>query len=166
MMPGNSGLCNTIVRFLQGLFSEKLFLVCFPLVAGGMTVHFFHSIDKQTASDFGLAAVSATIGGLVMVGGFLDRADKPKASQLVSVGKWYLVAAVFLTLFGLFMPWLACAQDMKGCGERLVFAATVLSMGLATFAFAWATTLLIPRLWRLGEDDAQEQKGCERSGGD
>jgi len=124
----------------------------FPIVAAALLVYFVHVMISKSPSNFDLAIISATIGGLVMVGGFIDKSGKQQATELINIGRWFLIASVFSTLFSLFMPALAGMDESLSntLAYKLLFYATALSLMASAFSFPWAVCLLLPKLWKLG----------------
>lgn len=129
--------------------------ITFPLVASAVIVHFIHCMAGK-AGWFELAIISATIGGLTMTSGFVNRSLGKQDSELINIGKWFLISSVFSTLFGLFSPWLPDLENIDSFGDRLVVGATAVSLAIAALSFALATVLLIPKLWKLGQSDTHK----------
>jgi len=129
-----------------------IFAISFPLISAAVIIHFASLIPEEAQSQFELAIVSATIGGLLMVGGFIDKANKKQARELINIGKWFLIASVFATLYGLFLNWISYIDKIDTFGENLILTATIICLVFATFAFSWAISLLLPNLWKLGRN--------------
>ena len=126
-----------------------VFLV-YPITSAAVLLYYIRTFAEKTGSQFELSIVSATIGGLVLVSGFIGEGKSASAKELIKVGKWFLIASVFGTMFALFMPALKGITNPHGTGYNLFFALTAATLIVATFSFAWAISLILPKLWRLG----------------
>jgi hypothetical protein len=124
--------------------------VVYPATAAAVLLYFIHSFAEKTGSQFELSIVSATIGGLVMVSGFVGEGKTASARGLINVGKWFLTASVFSALFALFVSFLYGSNNTDGSGYKLAYTLALITLTIGTLSFAWALSLLLPMLWRLG----------------
>ncbi len=95
---------NWVIWLLKSL----LFLA---VAVGGLAyvIHYIstlvpNSTAGSTPSPLDLAATSGTIGALLLVGAFA-KPDNPIEKQLKEIGKYFLVAAAFLTIAFLLLEW-------------------------------------------------------------
>ena len=138
------------------------FAIAFPIIVATVIIYIAHTIQATTAAplnstpqipsyNFDLATISATLGGLIMVGGFIDNnkgRESKKPNELITIGKWFLIASVFSALVSLFMPAMA-TENTATPGYTVLFFAVAVAILLSAFSFAWAVCLLLPKLWKL-----------------
>ena len=151
---------HSAVNAYRWIIKERIlqiivFSISFPILAAGAALHFSRVMTGQTTSQFESAIVSATLGGLLMVVGSVDKNRGEQAKRLLNIGKWFLVASVFSTIFGLFVPWLASIGGLDNIDSRgswIIFAVIVVSLSIGMFAFARAMSFLLVQLPKIGKD--------------
>lgn len=146
--PAVKGWVTKHEKFLKSV----TFVVSYSLVAIAVIIYLGYRVAHQASTkngpEFGLAMVTAAIGGLLVTGGVFDSARKREKSDLTYVGKWFLVAAVSSTMFELFLLPLTYIND-SGVGYYVLLIALAVSLCSTTFALAWAVAHLIPLFWKL-----------------
>jgi hypothetical protein len=143
---------NEFRRLLKILPNVLFVSVMYSVVTSVLLIHFLRSLVNKNGIDFDLAIFSATIGSLVMVGGFVDRSDKYQASKLINIGKYFLSAAALFAILKLCGDSLLGFQEPYNLGYWILYSVTILSLLFSAMSFAIALSLLLPTIFKIGNE--------------
>ena len=152
-------LKTTLSRTIHWIRRERLpetiiFTITFPIIyvaVGFYYLKYLLALAENLGYNFEMAILSATLGGFVLVGGFLEKSNVSLRKELINVGRWFLMSAVFSSIFAFVVPLLAVTDKQEHiAGYYLLFGGVAISMLLAIIGFTWGISFLIPCLWRIG----------------
>jgi len=100
--------------------------------------------------NFEMAILSATLGGFVLISGFLDKTPSSAKKDLVNSAKGFLTSAVFSTIFGFTLPMIEITEPEQTVAFNFLLIVLIASMVLSIVGFTWGVSVLIPCLWKIG----------------
>jgi len=145
--------------YVRQLAEAVLLGLSLPLIGAAVFIHFIKTSATDADPQFGMAIVSATIGGLLVVAG-TNYKDEYWKMRLTRNGLLFLTASVFSALYNIFVNWLNTLGEINGA-DYLVSAATLLSLVVAVISFSIAISVLIRSLWKLGKDSDTQKDEAE-----
>lgn len=113
-------------------------------------LNYMKDYAENLGYNFEMAILSATIGGFVLIGGFLDKTPPTVRKDLINSAKGFLTAAVFSTIFGFTLPLGAITKPEQVIAYYLLLFVLIASMMITVLGFTWGVSVLIPCLWRIG----------------
>lgn len=151
MTKPKTALDRTINRKIKDRLPE---LIIFPFVGIPMSfsvwLYYLNYIKGYTENpqyDFGMATLSATIGGFLLVGGIFRKIQ----SELIDSARAFLASALFSTIFTFTLPMLAIAKPENVFAYCLLIIIVTVSGVVTTLGFSWGVSVLIPCLWKIGK---------------
>lgn len=113
-------------------------------------INYMGNFAENLGYDFEMAILSATLGGFVLIGGFLEKTNPRVKKDLVNAAKGFLTSAVFSTIFGFTLPMGAMTKPEQVVAYYLLIFVIIVSMMIAVLGFTWGVSVLIPCLWKIG----------------
>jgi hypothetical protein len=143
---------------IRWIIKERLpevitFAVVGTVMYAAVFAYYINYIGNLTGNldyNFEMAILSATLGGFVLIGGFLDKAPSTAKKDLVSSATGFLASAVFSTIFVFTVPLEAVIKPEQGGVFYLLTSVLLLSVIISVFGFTWGVSVLIPCLWKIG----------------
>lgn len=154
---------STLKRIINWVVKERLpELIIFGVVG---TVMYFSvaiyyikcigNVAQNLGYNFEMAILSATLGGFVLIGGFLDKTPSTTKKDLINSAKGFLTSAVFSTIFGFTLPMGAVTKPEQAIAYYLLIVVITASMMIAVLGFTWGVSVLIPCLWKIGRTSSK-----------
>jgi len=105
-------LKSTLRRIIHWITKERLpefiiFGVVGVVMYFSVAVYFMDYMGKYAEKpgyNFEMAILSATLGGFVLIGGFLDKTPSTAKKDLINSAKGFLTSAVFSAIFVFTLP--------------------------------------------------------------
>ena len=155
-----------VSRAIRWVIKERLpeviiFMIVTPVMYASLTLYYIKYITKYATENpsynFEIAILSTTLGGFVLIGGFLEKTNTSLRKQLINVGKWFLTSAVFSSIFGFAIPLHAIMDKQDNIAAYYLLDSVVaISMILAIVGFVWGIALLVTLLWKIGKYQSQK----------
>ncbi len=113
-------------------------------------IKYMGNFAENAGYDFEMAILSATLGGFVLIGGFLEKTSPRVKKDLVNAAKGVLTSAVFSTIFVFTLPMGAVTKPEQALAYYLLIFVLIVSMMITVLGFTWGVSVLIPCLWKIG----------------
>lgn len=113
-------------------------------------IKYMGNFAESLGYNFEMAILSATLGGFVLIGGFLEKTNPRVKKDLVNAAKGFLTSAVFSTIFVFTLPMGAVTKPEQALAYYLLIFVLIASMMVTVLGFTWGVSVLIPCLWKIG----------------
>ena len=113
-------------------------------------IKYMGNFAENSGYNFEMAMLSATLGGFVLIGGFLNKTSPTVNKDLINSAKGFLTSAVFSTIFVFTLPMGAVTKPDQALAYYLLIFVLIVSMMITVLGFTWGVSVLIPCLWKIG----------------
>lgn len=157
-------LKRTLNRTIRWIIKERLAETFLFVIVGTVMyvavayyyIKYIVNFTEYSGYDFEMAILSATLGGFVLIGGFLDKTSSTVKKNLINSAKGFLTSAVFSTIFVFTLPMSAVIEPEQAFAHYYLVVVLLASMIITVLSFTFGVSVLIPCLWKIGRKPSKK----------